>query len=77
MSHVCHALRCNAPVPPKMFMCRQHWFMLPKPMRDKVWALYRDGQEVRKNPTRAYLDYAMACVNYVADVEGIPRVGAT
>lgn len=77
MSHVCHALRCTTPVPPKMFMCRAHWFALPKAMRDKVWALYTPGQEVRKDPTMAYLEHALACVRYVADSEGIPRTGGT
>jgi len=25
-------------------MCKKHWFMVPKPIRDRVWATYRDGQ---------------------------------
>jgi hypothetical protein len=43
--HTCHAKNCNKAVPPKMFMCRRHWFMLPKPMRDAVWREYNPGQE--------------------------------
>lgn len=67
--HTCHARHCTTAVPPKMFMCKQHWYMLPKDMRDKVWALYRPGQEVTKDPSMAYLNHAMACVNFVADKE--------
>ena len=43
--HHCHARGCTVKVPPKMFMCRKHWFSLPKAMRDRVWATYTPGQE--------------------------------
>lgn len=42
--HLCHALGCAVPVKPEMLMCRRHWFMVPKPIRDAVWAAYRPGQ---------------------------------
>lgn len=74
MSHLCHALRCKTPVPPKMFMCGNHWRSLPKVMQDKMWALYVPGQEIRKDPTRAYISHAMSCVRYVAALEGIPKL---
>jgi len=35
---------CNAHVQPEMLMCRKHWFMVPKPLRDRVWATYNPGQ---------------------------------
>jgi hypothetical protein len=28
-----------------MWGCKDHWFKLPKALRDKVWATYRAGQE--------------------------------
>jgi hypothetical protein len=52
-----------------MFMCKQHWEMLPKDMRDMIWSLYRTGQEKTKDPSMEYLNHAMACINYVADKE--------
>lgn len=55
MSHTCHAIGCDIPVPPKMFMCRTHWYMVPKHDRDLVWMLYRGGQEVDKNPSHEYV----------------------
>ena len=67
--HTCHARNCKTPVPPKKFMCRKHWFMLPKEMRDKVWALYRPGQERSKDPSMEYLNHAMECINYIAAQE--------
>lgn len=30
MEHTCHADMCAAVVPPKMFMCRTHWYMVPE-----------------------------------------------
>lgn len=64
--HRCHARHCNTPVPPKMFMCKRHWYMLPKAKRDAIWANYRPGQEIDKQPSRAYLDVAWDAVEWVA-----------
>ena len=67
--HTCHARNCTTSVPPKMFMCRGHWFMVPKAMQARIWATYRPGQERTKDPSLEYLDAAMAAVNYVAELE--------
>lgn len=56
MSHTCHSMGCERQVPPKMFMCREHWFELPKSDRDTVWNLYIPGQEIHKNPSREYIE---------------------
>jgi len=69
MSHTCHAKGCNIEVPPRMFMHRNHWFMLPKAMRDRLWELYVEGQEIRKDPSPEYLAHATACIAYVARKE--------
>ena len=51
-------------------MCRSHWFTLPKPMRDSIWAEYNPGQEQGKAPvTREYLDVANECIKYVWNKE--------
>jgi hypothetical protein len=65
MTHACHATRCRTEVPPKMFMCRPHWYRLPKSYRDAIWAAYRPGQEVTKDPSLEYLEAAMAAVRYL------------
>jgi hypothetical protein len=67
--HLCHAQDCTRPVPPKMFMCRTHWFMVPKPMQDRIWRHYVPGQERRKDPTLEYLAAAMEAIRYVAELE--------
>jgi hypothetical protein len=65
MTHTCHAIGCTTPVPPKMFMCRVHWGMIPKAMQDELWAAYVPGQENRKDPTSEYLEVAFRLRKYV------------
>lgn len=67
MKHRCHATGCNTEVPPKMFMCRKHWYALPKWMRTRIWDLYRSGQEIDKEPSELYLIHARACIKYLED----------
>jgi hypothetical protein len=69
MSHKCHARGCNVVVPPAMFMCRSHWYSLPKPMRDAVWREYQKGQEITKTPSEAYLRVTAAAIRWLADIE--------
>jgi len=68
--HTCHATGCPLHVPERMFLCKTHWFRLPKPLRDRIWATYVDGQEERKDPSRAYCQAAIECVRYLAAYEG-------
>lgn len=70
MSHTCHAEGCTVEVPPSMWGCRRHWFMVPKPLRDRVWATYRPGQEIDKRPSDEYREAAFAAVEAVARKEG-------
>lgn len=75
MSHHCHATDCETPVPPVMFMCKKHWYMVPKLMRDRIWATYRPGQCDDWKPSAAYCDAAKAAVTAVAEKEGrVPDV---
>ena len=56
--HHCHWPLCNAQVPPAMWGCRKHWYMLPISLRNKIWATYEPGQEVSMTPSDEYLDAA-------------------
>lgn len=69
MIHTCHADGCTTPVPPRMFMCKPHWWMVPAPIRRAVWAHYRPGQEVRKDPTPEYLEITREAIAVVAAKE--------
>jgi hypothetical protein len=69
-AHTCHAMGCNVAVPPRMFMCRRHWYMLPKTDRALVWALYIPGQERDWNlVTDDYLTETMRIINDLAERE--------
>jgi hypothetical protein len=74
-AHLCHALKCTVEVPPKLLMCRRHWFMVPKPLRDRVWATYRPGQEVDKKPSLEYVDAMEAAIASVYQAERPPPPG--
>lgn len=71
MAHTCHATSCNVNVPPEMFMCRRHWFMLPVRMRGRIWSTYRSGQCDDMAPSRDYCDAAKACVEFAAAKDGV------
>lgn len=70
MSHTCHATGCKTTVPPEMFMCKRHWFILPKRMRDRIWATYRAGQCDDWQISSGYADAAREAVRFIAVKEG-------
>lgn len=70
MPHTCHATACAKEVPPEMFMCRTHWFSLPKFMRTRIWLTYRDGQCDDWQITHDYANAARDAVRFIADREG-------
>lgn len=67
MKHTCHWTDCQREVPPAMWGCRQHWFTLPKSLRDRIWATYRPGQEITKTPSAAYIEAAQAVQAWIRD----------
>lgn len=69
MAHTCHATGCETPVPPEMFMCRRHWFMLPKQMRNRIWQTYRPGQCDDWEISHEYTEAAREAVRYIAKKE--------
>lgn len=72
MSHHCHALGCTVKVPPHLHMHRAHWAMVPRRLQRALWAAYRPGQELDKDPSAEYLRAAAACIRAVAEKEGYP-----
>ena len=42
-SHLCPAAGCRQHVSADRLMCRPHWYQVPKPLRDAVWATWRSG----------------------------------
>lgn len=66
MSHTCHWPGCLREVPPAMWGCKPHWFMLPRTLRNRIWATYRSGQEIDKRPSGDYMDAAVAVQEWIA-----------
>lgn len=53
--HHCHWTGCGVQVPPAMWGCKKHWFMLPQAIRDEIWRTFKPGQEVSATPSREYV----------------------
>lgn len=64
--HHCHWPGCSELVPPAAWGCRPHWYSLPEHLRTRIWAAYRPGQEVAKNPSRQYLAVAKEVQAWIA-----------
>lgn len=72
MPHTCHATLCEVRVPPTMFMCKRHWFSLPKNIRDRIWSTYRVGQCNDWSISAEYAKAAREAVTLIANREGVP-----
>jgi hypothetical protein len=70
MGHRCHATGCDKAVPPRLLMCKAHWYMVPPELRARVWFTYRPGQETDKDPSPEYLEAMRAAIDAVAKKEG-------
>jgi hypothetical protein len=64
--HHCHWPGCDAKVPPAMWGCRRHWYMLPAPIRARIWRTFRPGQERTKTPSRDYVEAAREAQDWIA-----------
>ena len=40
----CPVPRCRERIDPSRLMCRDHWYLVPKDLRDMLWATWRSGQ---------------------------------
>jgi hypothetical protein len=59
-----------------MWGCREHWFKLPKSLRDQVWKEYRPGQEIDKRPSMRYLAVAALVQGWIAGDVTINKDGS-
>jgi hypothetical protein len=41
-THTCPAPGCSREVSDDLLACRQHWYELPKPLRDALWRAFND-----------------------------------
>ena len=75
-SHTCHWTGCTKQVPPAMWGCKEHWFRLPKTLRDAIWRYYRPGQEKDGTPSLKYLAIAQLVQEWIAGRIEIRRDGS-
>lgn len=64
--HACHWPGCKRQVRPAMWGCREHWYALPKELRDRIWRTYRPGQENDGRPSREYIAIFRAVQEWIA-----------
>ena len=61
--HECPRDGCTRQVPPHMLMCRADWYRVPKPLRDAVWAAWRNGAGAGSPEHTAAITAAIEAVN--------------
>jgi len=59
-----------------MWGCREHWFKLPKPLRDAIWKEYMPGQEKTKTPSDRYLVVAALVQGWIAGKVTVNKDGS-
>lgn len=65
-NHECHWPGCARQVPPAMWGCKNHWYMLPPELRAKIWNWYVPGQEVNGTPSTLYIEVAREVQEWIA-----------
>lgn len=63
--HHCHWPGCKKQCPPACWGCKDHWYTLPKHIRNRIWYAYRPGQEKDMHPSKAYLEAATAAQEWI------------
>ena len=62
----CSIPRCHGHIDPSRLMCRAHWYMVPKDVRDQVWSTWRSGQGAFSREHQDAVRVAVAAVVRVA-----------
>src|SRR4051812_7719764 len=66
-AHECHWTGCTKQVPPAMWGCSKHWYMLPPALRAKIWRAYQPGQEIAGTPSAGYVAVAREVQDWIAE----------
>ena len=56
----CPAAGCGNQIDPTRLMCRAHWYLVPRELRDRVWATWRSGTGAQSPEHRAAVLTALA-----------------
>ena len=63
--HTCHHPKCKLPLPDHLVVCASRWFLVPLPLRRRIWQHYRKGQEMDKMPSEDYLLALAQVIDYL------------
>lgn len=66
----CYWPHCPEKVQPSILCCREHWYKLPKELRDRIWAAYRPGQESDGLLSREYVIALQDVRKFAAAADG-------
>jgi hypothetical protein len=69
-NHHCHANGCATPTDPKLFMCLEHWNMVPAMMQKEIWSQYKGTTREQRFEKIPYLQACALAVEHVAELEG-------
>ena len=71
LTHECPAVGCTREVRQDMLMCRNHWFMVPLPLRRAVWSAWQDGAGIGTPQHTARIKAAIRSVNEKLAARGV------
>ncbi len=66
MYHNCAIPDCGARIPTSMLMCRRHWFMVPRPLRDRVNDAWSIAPDMRALESPEYMAARQEAIDAVA-----------
>lgn len=61
-THTCPGPDCKAQVPHSMLMCARHWRQVPRPVQNRLWAAWQDGNGAGTDEHIAACDAAIAAI---------------
>lgn len=73
-THRCPGPKCERRVAADQLACRDHWFQVPKALRDEVWSAWRSLQRGGgDDPVEAEQRHAVACDRAIATMKEVRR----
>lgn len=66
----CAARGCHREVKATMLMCSEHWFQVPKEIRDRIWRQFARKQRGVAGASR---EHYRACVDAIQSLGAVPE----
>jgi hypothetical protein len=58
----CPVAGCSAAIDPSRLMCRTHWYLVPRNLRDLVWVTWRSGEGALSSKHFQAIEQAIAAL---------------